>query len=196
MAELARWDTFYVIVGTAAGTLIGLQFIVMTLIAQRPPAGAADAGAAFATPAVVHFTSVLFLAALIRPPWPRLRVAIVVDALIGVYGVTYTTIVARRMKKQTVYQPVFEDWLFHAVLPLVAYGALVASPFIVSGHTIQALFTVAGSALLLLFIGIHNTWDGLEYHVFIRMRHPTTRPLTEVSKQEAGAGVSSTGENV
>jgi hypothetical protein len=36
MSDLAAWDSFYVIVGSAAGALIGLQFVVVTLIAQRP----------------------------------------------------------------------------------------------------------------------------------------------------------------
>jgi hypothetical protein len=33
MSELTEWDSFHVIVGSAAGALIGLQFVVMTLIA-------------------------------------------------------------------------------------------------------------------------------------------------------------------
>ena len=37
MAELAEWESFYVIVGSAAGALIGLQFVVMTLLADNPP---------------------------------------------------------------------------------------------------------------------------------------------------------------
>ena len=35
MKELAEWDSFYLIVGGAAGALIGLQFVVMTLLADR-----------------------------------------------------------------------------------------------------------------------------------------------------------------
>ena len=53
MSEFAKWDTFYVIVGSAAGALIGLQFVVMILIAERPPLRAAEAGAAFGTPTIV-----------------------------------------------------------------------------------------------------------------------------------------------
>src|SRR5262249_15027400 len=49
MPELTEWDSFYVIVGSAAGALIGLQFVVITLIAERPPLRAAEAGPAFAT---------------------------------------------------------------------------------------------------------------------------------------------------
>ena len=42
MAELEHWDSFYVIVGAAAGALIGLQFVVMTLIAENPPKRVAE----------------------------------------------------------------------------------------------------------------------------------------------------------
>jgi len=36
MSEFGKWDSFYVIAGSAAGALIGLQFVVMALIAVRP----------------------------------------------------------------------------------------------------------------------------------------------------------------
>lgn len=74
ISELAKWDSFYVIVGSAAGALVGLQFVVLTLVAQNPSTRTADAGAAFATPNVVHFSSVLLLAALSRAPWETLAI--------------------------------------------------------------------------------------------------------------------------
>ena len=36
MTGLAEWGNFYVIVGSSAGALIGLQFVVITLIADMP----------------------------------------------------------------------------------------------------------------------------------------------------------------
>jgi hypothetical protein len=78
-------------------------------------------------------------------------------------------VVARRMGRQTVYRPEFEDWLFHVVLPLTACAALALSaleaPF---AH--EALFAVRAAALLLLFVGIHNAWDSIAYHVFASTR--------------------------
>src|ERR1700746_3278333 len=118
MTELAGWDSFYGSVGSAAGALIGLQFVVMTLVAQRPPTRGAEAGAAFAPPTVIHFGSALLLSALSRVPWNSITSASAAWGLIGLSGVMYTLIVARRMRRQTVYQPEFEDWLFHAMLPL------------------------------------------------------------------------------
>ena len=35
MSTLADWNSFYVIVGSSAGALIGLQFVILALIAER-----------------------------------------------------------------------------------------------------------------------------------------------------------------
>ena len=70
MPAFTGWENFYVIVASSAGALIGLQFVVITLIADRPIAPAqAQAGDAFATPTIVHFGTVLLLSAVISAPW-------------------------------------------------------------------------------------------------------------------------------
>lgn len=62
MTMLSGWENFYVIVGSSAGALIGLQFVLLTLIADRPNReGTEQAGHAFATPNIVHFGAVLLL---------------------------------------------------------------------------------------------------------------------------------------
>ena len=87
----------------------------------------------------------------------------------GFGGAVYAAVVARRMRKQTAYQPDFEDWLFHVLLPLAAYAMLALSAFAALSHT-RRLFGVGAAALLLLFIGIHNAWDAVAYHVFVNTR--------------------------
>ena len=82
----------------------------------------------------------------------------------------YALLVIRRLRRQTVYQPQFEDWLFHVLLPLGAYAALALSALAAPFKTREALFGVGAAALLLLFIGIHNAWDSVAYHVFGSMR--------------------------
>jgi hypothetical protein len=167
MSELAEWETFCLIVGGAAGALIGLQFVVMTLIAERPPLRAAEAGAAFATPTIVHFGAALLLSALLSAPWHAITPLAALWGVTGLSGVAYTVIVARRMRVQTTYQPEFEDWLFHALLPLVAYAVLVLSAFAAPSYVRETLFSVGAAALLFLFIGIHNAWDAVAYHVLV-----------------------------
>src|SRR5712692_5234462 len=154
MSEFTEWTTFYVIVGSAAGALIGLQFVVITLIAERPPLRAPEAGAAFATPSVVHFAVVLLLSAIVSIPWHGIGTVSVVWGLVGVSGIVYAVVVARRMRVQTVYRPVFEDWLFHVLLPFAAYAMLGGSAYVARSHARPALFLVGAATLLLLFVGI------------------------------------------
>jgi hypothetical protein len=171
MTLLAGWENFYVIVGSSAGALIGLQFVVMTLIDNRPIArGEAQAGDTFTTPSVVHFGVVLLLSAVGSAPWNGVVAIAVLWGLVGLGGVAYVVLVARRMRSQTAYQAVFEDWLFHVLLPFAAYAMLAVSAGTAYSHPRPALFLVGAAALLLLFIGIHNAWDTVTYHVFVKRR--------------------------
>jgi hypothetical protein len=167
MTALSEWENFYVIIGSSAGALIGLQFVVLTLIASRPiGAGTAQAGHAFATPTIVHFGAVLLLAGILSAPWQAILPAAVVWGVLGLSGILYEIIVARRMRVQRVYKPVFEDWLFHVLLPLAAYATLAVMAFAAGSHLRGALFGIGTAAMLLLFVGIHNAWDAVTYHVF------------------------------
>jgi hypothetical protein len=167
MPPLDGWANFYVIVGSSAGALIGLQFVVMTLIAGRPIGRAdAQAGDAFSTPSVVHFGAVLLLSAVLSAPWDGIGAVAVLCGLVGLGGIAYTAVVVRRLRTQTVYQPVFEDWLCHALLPLAAYAGLAGAAFTAYSHARTALFLVGTAALLLLFVGIHNAWDTVTHLVF------------------------------
>ncbi len=169
MSPLDGWGNFYVVVGPSAGALIGLQFVVMTLIAARPTGrGDAQAGDAFTTPSVVHFGAVLLLSALMCAPWDGLGAVSVLWGLAGLVGIVYVAVVARRMRAQTAYRPVFEDWLFHVLLPLAAYATLAGAAFAAGTGARTALFTVGAMALLLLYVGIHNAWDTVTHLVFVR----------------------------
>lgn len=173
MTPLAAWDNFYVIVGSSAGALIGLQFVVIALIANRPVgAGTQQAGDAFATPTIVHFGAVLLLSAIINAPWQRLHSGALAWGTLGVIGIVYELVVLQRMRAQSAYQPELEDWLFHVVLPLAAYATLAASAYSIGWDASRSLFAVAGAALLLLFVAIHNAWDAVTYHIFSNKGEP------------------------
>ena len=136
MTALDGWENFYVIVGSSAGALIGLQFVVITLVADLPlTGGLPQATSAFTTPSVIHFGVVLFLSAIACAPWDGIGLVAIFWGVVGLCGITYTIIVTRRMRMQTAYTPVFEDWLFHALLPLAAYAVLVVSALVVGYAT-------------------------------------------------------------
>jgi lipid-A-disaccharide synthase-like uncharacterized protein len=175
-SPLAAWADFYVIVGSSGAALTGLQFVVIALIAESSMARGQSEIAAFGTPTVVHFCSVLLTAALLSMPWSDLTSVAVVLAALGVFGVVYAGLVTHRARRQTSYKPVFEDWLWHSLLPFVAYGALAVAALMLRGGAGQALFVIGAVALLLLFIGIHNSWDTVTYIAIERFGPPRDAP--------------------
>jgi hypothetical protein len=171
MTAFAGWENFYVIVGSSAGALIGLQFVVITLISELPNVKDVErASNAFATPTIVHFSAVLLLSAILSAPWHTVAGATIIWGILGLVGLAYVVIAFRRMRVQTAYSPVLEDWLFYVFLPIGAYATLAASAYGARTGMDGALFGVAGAALLLLFVGIHNAWDAVTYHVFKKTR--------------------------
>ncbi len=162
-APLTAWNNFYVIVGSAAAALTGLMFVVITLIAAREERRASGGVAAFGTPTVFHFGAALFVAALLSAPWPALSNAALLLGLTGLWGLGYITIVWRRARRQTNYEPVLEDWLWHTLFPLASYAAIVIAAIVLPDNSTPALFMIGAATVLLLFVGIHNSWDSVVY---------------------------------
>jgi hypothetical protein len=167
MSVLGEWDSFYIIVGPAAGALIGLQFVVMTLMADRPSPVVVEAGRVFATPTVVHFGACLMIAAMVRVPWPEPILATSACGAAGVAGLAYMCLLVLRMRRQNAYRMDSEDRIFHVILPFTAYAVLVASAVLAVSHLEAALFGVALASLILLFDGIHNAWDAVAFQVYV-----------------------------
>ena len=160
---LTAWQNFYVIVGSSAGALIGLQFVVMALVGSTRKRTNAEAINSYGTPTVVHFSAVLAVSAIMSAPWPSLVAAAVSLASCGFGGLGYAAIVVRRTRRQTYYKPVFEDWLWYAIIPSILYAALAFAALLLRSASEIALFVVAGAAIGLLFIGIRNAWDLVIY---------------------------------
>ncbi|HEX2896488.1 MAG TPA: hypothetical protein VHP63_00365, partial [candidate division Zixibacteria bacterium] len=154
-------------VGAAGGVLIGLQFIVLTLMAGKPLKTATEAGAAFSTPSVVHFSAVLFLSAFVCAPWQSVSIPAVLWGIMGAGGIIYSVLIAKHVRKQAAYEPKWDDWFFRVIIPFAAYALLVVSAFTAENHIHAALFEVGASSLVLMFLGIHNSWDNIAFHVFV-----------------------------
>ncbi len=170
-SPFATWENFYVIVGSSAAALIGLQFVVIALVAGSRTKSTSREIAAFGTPTILHFCAVLLLSAILSAPWRGIARADVLLGVCGVAGVIYVMIVIWRASRQTRYVPVFEDWLWHAVFPFLAYGGLLWAAIRLPRDSTAALFAIAGTALLLLFTGIHNSWDTVTY-IAVRPKEP------------------------
>ena len=169
---LVGWEGFYVIVGSSAAALTGLQFVVIVLGAEVNALGSGHTTRAFATPTVVHFCAVLLMSAILTAPWPALAGPAIALGASGIGGVAYAVTVVRQARRQREYVPVLEDWVFHAVLPIAAYGAVVVGAAMLVRHPESSLFSVGAAAIVLLFAGIHNAWDAVTYIAHGRRHSP------------------------
>ena len=168
LSPLAAWQNFYVIIGSAAATLTGLLFVVVTLVSgalgrvSSPLSGIR----VFSTPNVMHFGAALLIAALLSAPWPVLWPAGLLVGLAGLGGVIYVFIVLWEVRHRLAsYQLVLSDWLWYTLLPLIAYTALLVAGILLPISPALALFVIAGGTLLLVIMGIRNAWDVVTYMV-------------------------------
>jgi hypothetical protein len=174
LSQLSAWESFYVIIGSSAAALTGLQFVVLVLSAEMNALGNGSATSAFGTPTIVHFCAVLLISAIQSAPWPALSNVGMALGIGGLVGFVYAVMVVRQARRQTDYTPVLEDWIWHGALPLIAYAALLVAAVVLQFDPATSLFVIGGTALLLLFIGIHNAWDAVVY-IALQRRRPEGR---------------------
>ena len=174
----SAWENFYVIVGSAGGALTGLQFVVIALLTELRKKRTLDQLDAFATPTIVHFCLALLTAAVLSAPWRTLRGPALSVAAVGLGGLFYEAIVIRRARRQRDYKPVFEDWLWHIILPFVAYFLVLACALFFGRGEAWELFAVAAATVLLVCIGIHNAWDTVTWLTISAIKNdaPAAKP--------------------
>src|SRR5204863_6936492 len=90
----------------------------------------------------------------------------------GLLGIAYAGIVTLRARRQHDYQPVLEDWIWHSVLPFLAYTLLFVGAVVTARSHASGLFAIGAANLMLLFIGIHNAWDSIAYVATVQMTLP------------------------
>jgi len=173
LSPFAAWRPFYGIIGQSAAALTGLQFVVIVLGAQVNVLGSASTTRAFGTPTIVHFCVALLVSAVMSAPWDGVGIVAIGLGACGATGIVYALVVIRHARRQTSYVPVLEDWIWHCGLPLVAYGGLLAGAILLIPRARASLFVIATTALLLLFIGIHNAWDSVTFVALERGRPKT-----------------------
>jgi hypothetical protein len=157
---LSGWENFYVIVGSSAGGLTGLTFVVIALVRDTLHGVRPTGLGAFVTPTIVHFGGVLALAAFLSMPHQRLISLSAGFAVGGAAGVIYGGFIAANMRRQGVaYVPVLEDWLWNVILPTLVYGCLILMAVLIWRWPFGTMYLVATLSLAMLLIGIRNAWD-------------------------------------
>jgi hypothetical protein len=157
MNELERWANFYLLMSSAAATLIGLLFVVITLSADRTMQDGTAKVRMYLTPTGLYFASVLFLAALLTfPNHTRFTVALCI-CLVGVAGLVYSgSFLIPRGNKKNYYE--LQDRIVYAALPFAAFGLHVFGGVLFFRAPQRGLTLVAAGMLSLLALAIRNSW--------------------------------------
>jgi len=176
LAELLHdWHDFYVLVGTASATLVGLMFVAASIGSSifneehRAPVRA------FISPTVTHFASALFTTLLVTIPthgWLSLGGLLGAEGLAGtIYcGAILVQIIIRHR-----FNVDLTDQLFYALLPTVGYLLLLIAAVLLLMHSAESTNVIAAALLTLLLAGIRNAWD---MTVWIVTRVPSSRAPT------------------
>lgn len=156
---LHEWHDFYVLLGTASATLVGLMFVAASIGATVFNEDHRGALEAFITPTVVHFAAVLFACLLITMPthaWETISSLLAVGGLAGVvYGgrVLVQLIIRHRFNVEVI------DRLFYALIPMASYLLALAAAVLGFLHIAASAYVMAAALLVLLFAGLRNAWD-------------------------------------
>jgi hypothetical protein len=160
LAELLHeWHDFYVLVGTASATLVGLMFVAASIGTSIFNEDHRAGMAAFISPTVVHFAAVLFTCLLVTIPTQSWRT---LGGLLGAGGLV-GSIYCSRLGIQIIIQHRFNvdlsDRLFYAMLPLLGYLLALISAALLFAQSAASANLIAAAVLTLLVAAVRNAWD-------------------------------------
>lgn len=173
---LTPWSNFYVMIGSSAAALTGLMFVVISVVTGNERRSTHDGMSTFSTPIVVHFCAALLISAFLNAPWRSLLPPAVLLGLVALYGIAYVLVLMNRARRLVTYTPDLEDWAWYSFAPCVAYGAVLAGAIFLPTAAADALFALAGGAVLLILLGIRNAWDVV---TFLTIDEPDNAPKND-----------------
>jgi hypothetical protein len=123
------WENLYLLVGGAAGALIGIMFVVATLTAGLDPGRVSRGSQIYVTPIVFHFAVVMVvsvLTAVLGLPPPTSGAVIALCAAVGIAYTVTTTIRLLQLDWEE-QLPDWSDKSFYGILPTMAYVGFAAA---------------------------------------------------------------------
>jgi hypothetical protein len=153
------WHDFYVLLGTASATLVGLMFVTATIGAQVFTEKNRAGTRAFLSPTVVHFSAVLFICILAAIPSQTWRALATLLAISGVFGIAYSAQVWVQLFVRRRFDVDVIDRVFYALVPVLGYLLVLICAFLLFKEWASGLDLLAAALITLLLAGIRNAWD-------------------------------------
>lgn len=155
-----NWGEFYLLAGSAAAVLIGLIFVVVTLMSDRPRSSVLAGSRLYMGPVVLHVSFVLALSAAALAPGISGREFAIVAGVVALWGLGRGVMSVRGIRalggNDT---PHWTDVWFYGVVPGLLYLALAGVALGFWSGATWAVYGVAGVITGLLLISVRNEWD-------------------------------------
>jgi len=154
------WDSFYLLIGGASGGLIGLVFIVVTLIRGVDAQVSLRNASVYMSPIVLNLSAVLVLSALATAPEvpaAAAGAAIAAAALVGLVAAGRVILMLGPTK--AIRASHWTDIWAYGVGPGVAFLVIAAAAAAVWAAPAWAARVLAIGLVALLLSAIRNAWD-------------------------------------
>jgi hypothetical protein len=158
----AGWDEFYLLAGSAAAVLIGLIFVVITLLDDKPRSTITTGSRLYMGPIVLQVSFILTISAAALAPRITAVQFAAVSGIVGCWGLyrgALSTFGIERLRRSSDDPPHWTDTWYYGVIPglfslllaAVAVGFWKEAPW--AQHGLAAIVTG------LMLVSIRNEWD-------------------------------------
>ncbi len=157
---LGRWHDFYVLLGTASATMVGLLFVAATVGAGVFSADRRAPLRVFLSASVVNFALLLAACLVVLAPVRSWVVLGLMIAACGLFGLTHCCLACRDTVRDGLIKSIdLEDRTWYIALPLLGYLFVTGSGAMLALRLDSGCVALALSMGMLLGVGLHNAWD-------------------------------------
>jgi len=154
------WSEFYLLAGSAAAVLIGLIFVVVTLMQDRPRSSVLSGSRLYMGPVVLHVTFVLVLSAAALIPGITPTAFAAVCGAVSIWGLARGLLVVTGIGAlKGADKPHWTDIWFYGIVPTFLYVLLAVASFAAWIEWPCASLAIAGVITGMLVVSIRNEWD-------------------------------------
>ncbi len=183
MLALHDWQNFYMLVGTASATLIGLLFVAISAGRYIPAQQAKEYTRTFVNPILFVYAQVFFVSCLALIPLRSVLLLSSVLVVLGVFNLFFTGKVMWRIRvvHHDDVDIGHDHWLWYTLLPGMVSLLLIACALGLYFEEPLTVPIIAVIVLLSLAIGLRNTWNLM---LWLTMRRGVSHAESERLRQE------------
>jgi len=155
-----HWGEFYLMAGSAAAVLIGLIFVVVSLLQDRSRSSVLTGSQLYMGPIVIMVSFALVLSASALTPSMDAKHFAMIAGVIAIWGIVRAVISLIGIGRlEGEHKAHWTDPWFYAILPLALYFALGLVAGGLWHGSDWAPLGVAGTIVAMLLLAIRNEWD-------------------------------------